>query len=201
MKRIVLWSGGPDSTKCLIDVLEQTDDEVIAFHLNGDISNEPMDKGVIAGENNAIEQLKPLIEEQYRSFTLKCFSHRRFVFGRRDHQIGYEIYIFPLIFGLEESIKVYVARNEADKEIFEVQQGFDGGFAYSWKLHDLVYEGDIELEQHNVDVPKYQNVIDLGDWYELTWSCMGPVTETGEQCGKCDWCERRKKAEREAQEK
>lgn len=199
MRHIVLWSGGPDSTKCLIDMLENTNDPVIALHLRGDIPTVPMDPGVIEGELNAIHTLAPIIRERYRDFELKEFSHHRFVFGSDDH-FGNEIHTFPLIYMLDDTpTNFYIARNSWDRDTTLIKdQGT--GVGKSQQLSDILCKAaGGSYIAHNLNKPKVEICYELGDLLPLTWSCIGPVIEKGKPCGKCSWCRRRRKVDNEVE--
>lgn len=199
IRRIVLWSGGADSTKCLIELLEQTNDPVIALHLHGDLPPTPMDSGVIYGEKQAIATLTPILQKRFRPFQVKSFYHKRFIFDEEDH-VGDEISTFPLIYTLDGmQTKIYVPRNADD--IFtqnEREQQWPASLAravYLGKLlrNELIKTTSIMIDDYNVHKSKLQIYRELGDLRNLTWSCIGPVDKQGFHCGKCAWCVERTK--------
>lgn len=191
MRHIVLWSGGIDSTNCLINILTNTNDEVIALHMNGDLPLIPMDPNIIKGERDAIHSMLPILRNRYREFEYKEFSHQRFLFDEDDHA-GYEVTTFPLIYMLDGTpTVVYLSKNQ--EEMGEFSELFHSELSNAIKkdreLQSALYQySTIEFKIYNKEKPKAQVYQELGELTEYTWSCIGPCKEEGKQCGECIWC-------------
>lgn len=202
MKRIVSWSGGPDSTATLIHLLQNTDDRVIAIHIKGDMPTVAMDPDITEGEENAVLTLAPILRERYRDFELKVFSHRRFILDEWEDHRGIEAHFFPLIYMLDnEPAVMYIGRNETDKKE-NWPRYVNGSIEGSYTIRDqLMGAIGVEVVDFNIDKPKSEICLDLGDLWDLTWSCLGPLREKGVQCGVCRWCRQREEAQTKAKGK
>lgn len=190
--RILLWSGGPDSTAMMIDFLENTDDPVIAVHVKGDMTGGPVGEDVIEGSENAVHSLYPILRDRYRSFDLKVFSHEWFSMDDDEDYKGLGVFFYPITYLLNVPNSVlYLGHTREDRND-------------SWRkfgeldVNSYPYLLGLDIVDYNMDKPKSEIFLQLGDLWDMTWSCVGPLKERGVPCYHCNWCMRRKRAEADA---
>lgn len=70
VRHLVLWSGGPDSTLSLKDVLTQTNDPVVALHVSLKFYTEPGRMPKWQYELGLVKTLYPMMQKMFRPFEL-----------------------------------------------------------------------------------------------------------------------------------
>lgn len=218
-KNIFLWSGGPDSTYSLITLLRDTEIPVKAMYYGTPIINpkiqtfidDPFDtycpfKGInyaiqqnrfIRNEQNAVETLKPLIEQQYRHFELEYiityFKESINPTTKKADACLMYVYHYPypsVLFSCLEDCSV-VEYHGRCKEDFDTDSYMTRDFStWASSLPLINYDHNVQEVHINKDVNKQTIKQQLGTLWPLTVSCGFPDLNF-KPCGQCQKCRHR----------
>lgn len=191
--KIISWSGGPDSTACLIDLLQYTDDPVIAYH----IFVKPTNASVVTGNYNldqpgekldyqAVKKLTPMLKEQFRDFDVRFIT----ITTPQDPDNYHEIGLYPLLIAINNDAIYYSGRCAEDTEDDQSWVTNTSTPLYHFvERRDAIKDFcDLEIVKYNSEKTKKQIRKELGEKiWKLTWSCQLP-TSTNKPCGKCPKC-------------
>lgn len=186
--KIVLWSGGPDSTSCLIDLLQHTNEPVIAYHifLYKDLGYNP-NLNLYAAEYqqfDIVHQLHHVLQQIYRSFELRCYS----MSIPQHTEPGIEIGLFPILDAITQNATVFTGRCTDDQAMHETNLNN----TLFINRNNIARMFGINIIEYNYyHKTKKQIREHLGEYlWGLTISCIDPYVD-GTPCGNCVRCQQR----------
>lgn len=183
-KSFVLISGGLDSVACLVWMLENTDDEVHAHHIN--LKNH---EGRLEAERIAMEGVLAYCKEHYRSF--KYTESRMELPGF----VPYDMYVYMWYAG----IMVISYKGKLDRVVTgehanppNMQRGIDARIKRSTEIfHATAGTDTVDWFMPLKDMNKQQiwDSVPL-ELANISWSCRKPRTVNGKPapCMKCHAC-------------
>lgn len=180
---IISWSGGPDSTYGLLQFLRETNDPVVAVCVGAAV-----DPKYVRAFMRATRRLEQPIREHTRDF----------------HVVRYSMYAENTVAEPSDEVTVLVmvtALKYDDAQVYWFCCAEDDQ-PDSWpvrnealvKRQTEMMKGVVKEKNMNKDVSKARICRELGDLWDLTWSCLYP-SETLEPCGRCEKCRERRRAE------
>lgn len=189
MKRLIMWSGGVESTSLLKQLLTDTSDEIFAHFIKYENP-----EGRYQHELSAIEVLYPMLCK-IRPFDL---SFSKLNLGKalpNDIKVVGPLGVIAMEHhGCEVMMtsycqEDYFARSFLDGVSITLPRPSDD-HRYYWnerrKLIAAVAGKDVHPYHHSYDWTKKQHMDYLGELLQFTWSCRRPVN--GKPCGKCHSC-------------
>lgn len=180
---IISWSGGPDSTYGLLQFLRDTDDPVVAVCIGP-----PVDPKYVQASMRATRRLEGLLKERERDFRVVRYS---LVAENRVAEPSDEISVLGMITAMffDDPILYWFCCAEDDSS-----NGWLTTHKEKNERHKLMTRDVVRTEIVNMDVGKARIRRELGDLWDLTWSCLYP-SEDLKPCRRCDKCKERRRAE------
>ena len=181
---VISWSGGPDSTYSLLRFLRETSDPVVTVSVGAAV-----DPKFVRACMRATQRLEGPIRERTRDFRVVRYSlyTENTVAEPIDEITALTV---ATVLQVEDPI-VYWCRCAEDDQPGAWQTRNANLLARSAQMIERV----APLHVLNTDVAKSTIRKELGDLWDLTWSCLFP-TEDLEPCRRCDKCRERKRAGR-----
>tara|TARA_Y100000748_G_scaffold12683_2_gene10388 strand:- start:140 stop:880 length:741 start_codon:yes stop_codon:yes gene_type:complete len=212
--KCVFWTGGYDSTFCVLKSLLVDDDEVIPIYLSGNIDN----KKIKQSRHNKPEELKTMNK-------IRKIVQQRFPEKSQYLKPLVNLENVPLSSTVDNSMKTLYYKYDVFTRPFNqygslaqasLNLGAPVDLGYHWEdsnnstklyktLHKIVNNGKIKSHMKEYDIFKnlrfpiinyskedmlqYANDHNFGDIMHHTWSCWHP--KDGKPCGKCAMCKER----------
>lgn len=180
---VIAWSGGPDSTYGLLQFLRDTDDPVVAVCVGAAV-----DPNYVRAFMRATRRLEGPIRERTRDF----------------HVVRYSMYAENTVAEPSDEVTVLamVTALKYDDAILYWFCCAEDEQPNAWpvrneelvKRQTEMMKGVVTEKYVNKDVGKGRICRELGDLWDLTWSCLYPNDEL-DPCGRCEKCRERRRAE------
>jgi len=191
VRRLILWSGGVESTSLLKQYLSETSDDIFAHYIR--MVNP---EGRLASENQAVITLTPLLRD-IRPFNLS-FSDISICSGKAlPNDIKVLMMIGSAAFYYHQCDTMYVGCSFEDRDIRTTVNGVHTVIKRPdtwWNDFQSLLQPLLKPEHSAKDIlpyhpsgdwPKKQHMEYLGELLQYTHSCRRP--EKG-LCGKCHSC-------------
>lgn len=181
--QIISWSGGPDSTYGLLQFLRDTADPVVAVCVGAAV-----DPKYVRAFMRATRRLEGPIRARTRDFHVVRYA---ITAENKVAEPSDEITMLAMATAMQYEDAVlnwFCCTDDAEPRAWPVLNS---------KLVDRqtqMMEGVIQEEDRNLDVSKSTICRELGDLWDLTWSCLYPNKKL-EPCGRCSKCGERRRAE------
>lgn len=192
MIRIVNWSGGPDSTYMLVDLLENTDDQIIAHFIKTEAWNPYSHIARHRSVKRLLPHLRPLREFEYRETTLYTEPYMKKPFNE-NHAFA-NMMIAHMLRDQDVTVNLGRCRYDADLEWSAKQQRI--GIRVPSEIDEFVrlvsMFATFEFRGFDIDKSTIRNK--LGNLWDMTTSCEFHNSQLN-PCNECIKCEERKHAE------